>query len=418
MKVLWFEVTPPGRYLGEGLVIGGWQDSLERVVRTVEDVELTISFEANCKLDDRVIDGVTYMPMCITYNKKEKKKAEKTWEVNARKLIPEMQRIVEVVQPDIIHVFGTEWPYGLIAEYTHIPVVIHIQGAIAPYNNAMYPPNYNFTDVIRQIGYHPKRIRKAWREYLFDKSRLQIETRVWKAVKYYMGRTDWDMALSEMMHPGRTYHHVEEALRTEFTKGDLVWDLPKEGKVTLISTGCSTFWKGPDMLLKTARILKNYGFNFEWKVAGGMRASVKNIVEMKEKDKFEDNNIVFLGFVDPKTLSDHLSTSSIYVHTAYVENSPNSICEAQCMGLPIVSTNVGGISTLVKDKECGDLVPANDPWQMAYAIISLAEDRERMRLYSKNSMKVALQRHNNEAIRDQLLNVYKSIIATEKDANS
>ena len=33
MKVLWFEVTPPGAYVGKGWVIGGWQDSLERIVR-------------------------------------------------------------------------------------------------------------------------------------------------------------------------------------------------------------------------------------------------------------------------------------------------------------------------------------------------------------------------------------------------
>lgn len=418
MKVLWFEVTPPGSYLGKGMVIGGWQDSLERVVRTCKDIDLTVSFEANCQLDDRVIDGVTYMPMCISYDKKEKKQAKRTWSVNARKLIPEMKRIVKVVSPDIIHVFGTEWPYGLIAEHTDVPVVIHIQGAIAPYNNAMFPPNYNIFDVVHEIGWmHPDRIRKALDKYAFDKSRLIIEKRVWKAVKYYMGRTDWDEALSEMMHPGRYYYHVEEALRTDFTTGKLFWKLPTDKKVKLISTGCSTFWKGPDMLLKTARILKEYGLDFVWEVAGEMSEDVKRIVEMKEGDLFTNNNIVFLGFIEPQTLSEHLISSTMYVHTAYVENSPNSICEAQCMGVPIVSTNVGGISTLIKDKEQGTLVPANDPWQLAYAIISLANDKERMLFYSVNSKEVAVRRHNDAHIKEQLLNVYNYIIESNHAHN-
>lgn len=411
MKVLWFEVTPPGKYLGESMVIGGWQDSLERVLRKCHEVELTICFEVYEPLETRVIEGVTYIPMYVAYNSKEKKLSKQTWEINAQKLVPNMKKVVEEVKPDIIHVFGTEWPYGLIAEHTDIPVVIHIQGAIVPYNNAMYPPKYGFFDVLRAIGLtHPLRIRKAWYEYKYDCSRQQIEQRIWKAVSNYMGRTYWDKALSEMMHPYRKYFHVEEALRSEFTLGQASWNIPQDDKVTLISTGCSTFWKGPDMLLKTAHALKEYGLNFEWKVAGSMREDVKRIVEMKEGARFEDNNITFLGFIDPQTLQRHLLSSTMYVHTAYIENSPNSICEAQCLGVPIVSTNVGGISTLIKNGEQGDLVPANDPWQMAYSIIMLSKDKERMLRYSQNSKVVALKRHDDAHIREQLLNVYHELL--------
>lgn len=415
MKVLWFEVTPPGKYLGQGMVIGGWQDSLERIVRTCSEIDLTISFEVYSTLADKCIEGVNYMPMYIKYNNQEKQLSQKTWEINAEKLIPEMKRIVNTVKPDIIHVFGTEWPYGLIAEYTDIPVVIHIQGAIAPYNNAMFPPNYNFFDVIREIGWkHPKRIKKAWWEYSFDKSRLLIENRVWKVVKYYMGRTEWDKNLSEMMHPGRTYFHVEEALRQEFSICNTSWKNTPREKITLISTGCSTFWKGPDMLIKVAKILKEYGVNFEWKVAGSMRENVKRIVEMKEDMSFEENNIIFLGFIEPNELSKHLTNATMYVHTAYVENSPNSICEAQCLGVPIVSTNVGGIASLVKDGEQGILVPANDPWQMAHAIIKLAKDNNLMMRFSNNSKEIARQRHSDEHIKEQLLRTYQTIIEENK----
>ena len=411
MKVLWFEVTPPGKYLGESMVIGGWQDSLERVLCKCSEVELTVCFEVYEPSDIKVIDRVTYIPMYIAYNSREKKLSRQTWEVNAQKLISAMKKVVAELQPDIIHVFGTEWPYGLIAEHTDIPVVIHIQGAIVPYNNAMYPPKYGLFDVLHEIGIaHPIRIRKAWHEYKFDCSRQQIEQRIWKSVSNYMGRTNWDQALSEMMHPGRTYFHVEEALRSEFTMGQSSWEMPQEQKVTLISTGCSTFWKGPDMLLKTAHVLKEYGLNFEWKVAGCMRESVKRIVEMKESKRFEDNNITFLGFINPQVLKEHLLSSTMYIHTAYIENSPNSICEAQCLGIPIVSTNVGGISTLIKNGEQGDLVPANDPWQMAYAIIMLSKDKDRMLRYSQNSKAVAMKRHDDANIRNQLLNVYHTLL--------
>ncbi len=411
MKILWFEVTTPSQYTGQGLVIGGWQDSLERIVRTCPDIELYIAFESQWPQEKKVIDGVTYIPLNVAYTLEEKKRAERNWQVNAEKLIPEIRKAVEEISPDLIQVFGTEWPFGIIAEYTDIPVVVHIQGAIVSYNNALFPPRYNFFDVVREIGWtHPKRIRKAWYNHKFDLSRLEIELRVWKAVKYYMGRTNWDYALSEVMHPGRKYFHVEEALRPHFIRGNIRWNPSVGGKLRLISTGCSNFWKGPDMLIKCANILKGLGIDFEWNVAGYMPDSLRHIVEKKECMSFEENNVKFLGYIQPEELIQYLRTSTIYVHTAYVENSPNSICEAQCIGIPIISTNVGGISTLLRDGEEGILVPANDPWQMAYAIKELYGNKHKMINFSETAKTTALRRHNDINIKQQLLEVYRKLI--------
>lgn len=37
MRILWFEVTTPSSYVNGGPPIGGWQDSLERIVRTIPE---------------------------------------------------------------------------------------------------------------------------------------------------------------------------------------------------------------------------------------------------------------------------------------------------------------------------------------------------------------------------------------------
>ena len=72
---------------------------------------------------------------------------------------------------------------------------------------------------------------------------------------------------------------------------------------------------------------------------------------------------------------------------------------------------VGGISTLIRDKEEGELLPANDPWQIANAIIELSNDSERMKMYSLNSRQHALERHNPANIKNQLLNCYNELLA-------
>ena len=59
MKVLWFEVTAPHGYNGKGQVLGGWQDSLERVVKACKDIELVVSFESrNGESEVKIVDGV------------------------------------------------------------------------------------------------------------------------------------------------------------------------------------------------------------------------------------------------------------------------------------------------------------------------------------------------------------------------
>ncbi len=412
IRVLWFEVTRPQRYRRDARVIGGWQDSLEDLVSDSKEIELVVAFEGEPDdIETRVVDGITYVPMPVEYSFVERQRLKWTWKVNAEKLLPQMKAVVDKFKPDLIHVFGTEWPFGLVATQVNIPVVIHIQGAIVPYNNALYPPGYNSHSVkdsfpwwrIRSRLYYDLNLRK-------EQSRKRIEETIWKTVENYMGRTEWDWRLSAIMHPGRRYFHVDEAIRSSFMEPDTeLWHFPSGKKTRLITTGCSNFWKGPDMLLKTARILTESGFDFEWNVAGRLPAELKKTVEIHEGATFEENHVSFLGFVAPDDLRELLCDSTLYVHTAYIENSPNSICEAQLLGVPVISTNVGGISSLLTSGVDGVLVPANDPWQMASTILDIAHNAKCLLAFSEASREKALIRHNNNNIIRDLLSCYHAL---------
>lgn len=411
MKVLWFDISIPSRYLNTGQVTAGWQDALENIVAPCKDIELYVAFETHVPAEVKVFDGITFIPMLTHYSFWENKISQHTWNISERKVIEQGRKIIEQYQPDVIHVFGNEWPYGLLAQYTDVPLVIHIQGSIIPYDNALYPPRYNGYTMVKAAGLN---LRKDWHRlcgYSKAKSRLDMEKRIWKCVHHYMGRTSWDKALVNMLTKNSTYHHVEEALRPQFLHSEKLWKVPSAtNKLRLLSTGCSSFWKGIDVMLKTAHVLKEAGVDFEWNVVGGLSDELREIVESKEKLKYADNHIRFLGFCSPEKLIEEMCQSAMYVHTAYIENSPNSICEAQIIGMPIVSTMVGGIATLVRNGVDGDLLPANDPWQIANAIVELSKDKERMKTYSVNSRQHALERHNPDNILKQLLGCYRDLV--------
>jgi glycosyltransferase involved in cell wall biosynthesis len=79
------------------------------------------------------------------------------------------------------------------------------------------------------------------------------------------------------------------------------------------------------------------------------------------------------------------SEHDIFINTTHFDNTPVSVMEAMAVGLPVVSTNVGGIPYLLTDKENALLVPDNDDKAMAKVILDLLEDQEKVNLITRNA---------------------------------
>lgn len=78
--------------------------------------------------------------------------------------------------------------------------------------------------------------------------------------------------------------------------------------------------------------------------------------------------ITFTGGVPKHAVAAHLNSSDIFLNTTNVDNTPVSVLEAMACGLCLVSTNVGGIPYLLKDRVEALLVPPKDAASMAAAV--------------------------------------------------
>ncbi len=67
----------------------------------------------------------------------------------------------------------------------------------------------------------------------------------------------------------------------------------------------------------------------------------------------------------------------VFLNTTNIDNTPVSVVEAMALGLPVISTNVGGLPYLISADIDGILVPPNDPGRMAAAVENLLQDPER-----------------------------------------
>jgi glycosyltransferase involved in cell wall biosynthesis len=80
------------------------------------------------------------------------------------------------------------------------------------------------------------------------------------------------------------------------------------------------------------------------------------------------------------------------------------------LGMPCISTFVGGVGSLITDKVNGILIQSGDPWCMAGAILELLSNQDFAEKLGNNARNLALQRHDRERITQGLINIYNNII--------
>ena len=159
--------------------------------------------------------------------------------------------------------------------------------------------------------------------------------------------------------------------------------------------------------MKVAYILKNeLHLDFQWNVYGNIDP------EFMEKHiglRHQDLNINLCGVASAKTLRDALLSSTMYFHSSYIENSPNSVGEAQMVGVPVVASRVGGTDSMVEHGKTGFLYPVTDPYMAAYCIKRLIDNKEENIAIGKKAREIALVRHDKRQIVEELLDVYEQI---------
>ena len=149
--------------------------------------------------------------------------------------------------------------------------------------------------------------------------------------------------------------------------------------------------------------------DFEWQVVG-VAPNSKYVRFFEKSICMKTSRVKYLGVLNAEQLRDTLLDSDVYVHPSYIDNSPNSVCEAQLLGMPVIVTAVGGVPSLVEHKVSGLIVPANAPYELAYWLKYIFENPNMAENIGHNATIIAQKRHDREEITKQLLLTYNTIL--------
>lgn len=408
MRVLFLSVTP-GLFNEEK--IGGWIASLENLIHLYhkEKIELGLIFETKDNSLSKVKkNDTTYYPICVQLSMIQRIRsysdAAKRWEFCRQHIL----NAVNDFHPDIIHCFGSEWPYAAIADSINIPLVVHMQGFLNIYDLSKNLA-VSSIDKYRAYIFKPKQLLRSLTSEKNNSSCDSFERNLMKANHYFMGRTEWDKNIVKYYSPGAKYYHVPEAIRPDIYNAKRLWSYSHEKKIRLITITQAGYLKGNEIILRTAQILKDLiGADFEWRVAG--KKDAFPLFEKKSGIRASDVNVTLLGMIGPDQIVDELAEADFYIHPAIIDNSPNSLCEAQLVGCPVIAANVGGIPQLVEDGRTGFLYPYNEPHTLAFKICNLIDDAELLTAVSKAEIETSRKGHDPKTVADTVYRAYESII--------
>ena len=251
------------------------------------------------------------------------------------------------------------------------------------------------------------------------KKRTACENFVISNITDIIGRTQWDHDHAITINPAIHYHFMNETLRDSFYENP-VWSLAKCKKHTFFVSNSGSALKGAHQVLKALPIiLMKYPdtvVNFcgssvmsnDWKTLlrfQGYHLYLRRLV----KKLGLQAHVNFLGALTEAQMKQAFLDANVYVMPSAIENSPNSLCEAQILGVPVVASYCGGTPTLVEDGKTGYLYRYEEVEMLAQQIMRLFDCNDFYE-FSKEEMNIAHKRHNPQVNAERLVEIYKQIL--------
>lgn len=418
MNILWITnilLPDAATYLSkEELVVGGWMVGLLDSLKFEKNLKFGVA--SVYKGDDFISfekEGVSYFLIPLKGNSTVyNSRIETYW-----------KKINLKFRPDIVHVHGTEHAHGLamINSCPDVKYVISIQGLVSVIPKYFYAGiskkniflNITFKDIFKGTLFRDKK------DY---KRRGVIEREYIRKVENIIGRTDWDRDHSYFINKKRNYFFCNESLRSVFYLKKYDWNLENIERNSILISQAGNPLKGLHIVLKAVSLIKDEFPNIKIYVGGNNITQNKDLKSKIKRGGYGKyilklisdlkltNQICFKGPLNEVEMAQRYQKSHVFICPSSIENSPNSLGEAQILGVPSIASFVGGTPNMVTHGVSGLLYRFEEIEMLASAIRKIFNDDNLALKISLNGQKEAELRHNKQINKENMIKIYNKLI--------
>jgi glycosyltransferase involved in cell wall biosynthesis len=427
MKLLWVCNTVPLAGIAEDLgvampVVGGWMTGLATQLRQQPEIDLAVCFPLT-GIDEVVsgqVDGTTYYAFPVA---RRVPFLDVVDELSASPALrAALTRIVELAQPDLLHIFGTEYAHALVAAQAFgrpDRTLVNIQGltsVIARHFLGTLPPRvvhrWAVSNLVRgSLAQQRRRLAK----------RGEVELQTLRGACHLLGRTEWDQALSAQLNPDAQYHSCPPVLRDSFYEGTWHPDSCDPGSILFVQgsnplKGLYYLVEALPELLRTHPEAHVTVVGNDPTASAGLFARLKRssyggyLAQLLRTHQVQDK-VTFLGPISEKEMRDQMLRSHVFVSASTIENESNALCEARLLGVPSVASFVGGVTSVVRHHCDGFAYQHDAPYMLAFYLRELFERPDLCLQFSLESRAAAQVLHDRQAIGDRQAAIYRSVLA-------
>lgn len=369
-----------------------WITELIELFRDREDIELTI-ISPNYYSNDYKFFKLGNVTVYLTkYRRFFLPHIAHNLTLNYHTATKPIVKIIESINPDIIHLHGSENPFyaASILKLVHkYPTLVTIQGFVS-------------------LSPKPKNVISQYIRW----NRMRFESKINSKVPFFTLATDSGLKHLQTFNTNAKIYKDHYPTTQPSVSSD---DFPVK-KYDIVFYARLTKSKGIEDLIQAIQILKIKMPQITAIVIGAGSERYTDYIKSLIHSLDLVTNIELAGFQPTQQDVFKLAAQSkVYVLPTHFDGIPGSIRESMVMKIPVVAYEVGGIPSLNDQMECVTLVEKGNITELVEKIELVLNDTYRTKKLIDNAYNLIKDKYDNSKIYNNLLSIYNDITKRENE---
>ncbi len=339
-----------------------------------------------------------------------------------RNVVEMVKRTVELFSPDLVHIWGVEEWWGLLATrgLIKLPILLEMQGIKGVYSR-VYAGGLTLQEQRNCYGPRELILRRS-----IEKGRRKFaawgsfEKEIIEGCHHAATQTPWVEAWVHAANPECKTYQTDLILRQQFYDG-AVWSHSTTEPVLFCSAATPAPYKGFHDAIRAIALLSRRFPKIRLRIAGNhQRMGIKQSGYIRWLNRLCEelgvaDRIDWLGPLSAGQIVTECQNCSVFIMSSHIENCCTAMQEALYLGVPTVSAYAGGVPALAREEEAALYYPPGDEAMCSYQVERLLTNRDLANRLSLNARAVALKRNDPAKIVANQIEIYQQVMAASSE---